>query len=188
MSSSDAAVRGSRVAPLSSSTSSIRLDEFDVKILQALVRDARLSNRALAREVGMSPPGVADRVGRLEAAGVIRGYRVELDYAALSRPMTVIIEVVSERSATQLELAEELIKIPEIERVEVITGTSDLQVHLRVRDQAHLNEVLFDSLLAQNPDIRHTNSYLALLTFEPESFDARLLDTLASEQDAPHPD
>ena len=51
-----------------------RLDETDIEILKYLVKDARISQRALALEIGMSPPAIADRIARLEADGVIHGY------------------------------------------------------------------------------------------------------------------
>src|SRR5437879_308162 len=61
----------------------VSLDDVDLEILDILVRDARSSQRHIAREVGMSPPAVAERIGRLERTGVIRGYRAELDRARL---------------------------------------------------------------------------------------------------------
>jgi Lrp/AsnC family leucine-responsive transcriptional regulator len=161
-----------------------RLDDVDLKILSYLVEDARISQRAIARAVGMSAPSVADRINRLEAAGVIQGYHATLNYGALERPMTVVIEVQSERSSTQPELAKRLVEMPEVERVDIVTGSTDLQLRLRVRDQAHLNEVLFNNLLLASTDIRHTETYLCLTTEQPDSFDGRLLDTLAQERAA----
>ena len=157
-----------------------KLDDIDIKLLKYLVADARLSQRALARAIGMSPPSVADRISRLEAAGVIEGYHATLNYSALRRPMTVIIDVQSDRSATQLDLAERLAEVPEVERVDVVTGRSDLQLRLRVRDPAHLNEVLFNSVL-RSSEIRRTETYLALLTHEPDAFADRVLESLSRE-------
>lgn len=170
----------SRALSSRGNTAHARLDEIDLEILGYLVRDARLSQRALARAVGMSPPAVADRIARLEAAGVIEGYRAAVNFAALGRAMTVIVGVVSNRSATQRELARSLAEIPEVERVDIVTGTTDLQVRLHVRDQQHLNDVLFDSLLAST-EIRHTETYLALSTFQPDNFSYRLLQHVAAE-------
>ena len=61
----------------------VELDDLDLALLRALAADARQSQRALARQIEMSPPAVADRLARLERSGVIRGYRVEVDWAAL---------------------------------------------------------------------------------------------------------
>ncbi len=156
------------------------LDDIDLEILGYLVSDARLSQRALARAVKMSPPAVAERIARLEASGVIEGYRATVNFAALGRPMTVIVGVKSERSAAQRDLAASLVNIPEVERVDIVTGLTDLQVRLHVRDQTHLNHVLFDSLLAST-EIRHTETYLALSTLEPDNFSRRLLEDIAEE-------
>jgi Lrp/AsnC family leucine-responsive transcriptional regulator len=158
----------------------IVLDEIDLKLLGFLLEDARLSQRAMARAIGMSPPAIADRVARLEASGVIKGYHADLNYAALNRPMTVLVGVVTDRSDTQRSLADRLVEVPEVERVDIVTGSSDLQVRLRVRDQTHLSEVLFESLLA-TPDIRHTETFLALATVEPDTFGGRLLQSLSDD-------
>jgi Lrp/AsnC family leucine-responsive transcriptional regulator len=158
-----------------------RLDDVDLKILSQLVQDARISQRALARNIGMSAPAVADRITRLENAGVIRGYRAQLDYTLLDRPMTVVIQVLSDRSTTQLELAEKLAAFPEVERIDVITGPTDLEVRLRVRDPEHLNEVLFGRLMTASSEIQRTETHIALVTFEPPDFALRLIQSLAED-------
>ncbi|MGX7825832.1 Lrp/AsnC family transcriptional regulator [Actinokineospora sp. 24-640] len=157
-----------------------RLDGTDVAILKYLAEDARLSQRAIARAVGMSPPAVADRIARLEALGVIEGYRARLNYALLGRTLTVIVGITSERSNGQRELAQQIVEIPEVEGVDLVTGGLDLQVRLRVRDQAHLNEVYFERLLAL-PGIRHTETALVLYAFTPDNFADRVLTSLPEE-------
>ena len=154
-----------------------RVDQKDLEILKYLVDDARLSQRAIARAIGMSAPAVADRIARLEAVGVIKGYRAQVDYALLDRSLMIIVGITSERSAAQRELARSLLKIPEVQSVDVVTGSLDLVVRLRVRDQSHLNEVFFDRLL-QFPGIRHTDSALALYTYEPDNFARTVLSSL----------
>lgn len=156
-----------------------RLDKTDVQILCYLSGDARLSQRAIARAVGMSPPAVADRIGRLESLGVIRGYRAELDYALLGRSLTVVVGIASERSDNQRELARKVLEIPEVEAVDLVTGKDDLQVRLRVRDQDHLNEVYFERLLAL-PGIRHTETALVLYAYTPDSFAKQVLTSLTT--------
>ena len=75
------------------STPKIEVDDLDLALLAALASDARQSRRALARQVEMSAPAVADRLARLERSGVIRGYRVDVDWAALGYPVVVYIAV-----------------------------------------------------------------------------------------------
>ncbi|MGC7095158.1 Lrp/AsnC family transcriptional regulator [Amycolatopsis lurida] len=69
------------------------LDEVNVRLLDELHRDPRLSMSALARRVGMSAPAVTERVQRLERAGVITGFRMEVDPAALGLPVTAFVRI-----------------------------------------------------------------------------------------------
>jgi Lrp/AsnC family leucine-responsive transcriptional regulator len=69
------------------------LDAVDEQILQSLIEDARLSIAALARRVGLSAPSTRDRVRRLEEAGVIRGYQIDIDPAALGLPISVWVRI-----------------------------------------------------------------------------------------------
>ena len=69
------------------------LDAIDVALLRALAASARVSVAELARLVGLSPPSVAERVRRLEEAGIVRGYEARIDPASLGRPLTALIRV-----------------------------------------------------------------------------------------------
>lgn len=69
------------------------LDPVNLRLLAALQADPRLSMSALARQVGMSAPAVTERVQRLERAGVIAGFRMQIDPAALGLPVTAIVRV-----------------------------------------------------------------------------------------------
>src|SRR5688572_13161151 len=73
------------------------MDAIDRRILRTLHAEARLSNTELAERVGLSASPCWARVRRLEQAGVIRGYRAELDQVKLGLPDTVIIEVMTEK-------------------------------------------------------------------------------------------
>ena len=69
------------------------LDAPNRRILEILSVDARISTSELARQVGMSAPAVRERMIRLEEAGVIRGYRADVDPAALGLPVTAWVRV-----------------------------------------------------------------------------------------------
>jgi Lrp/AsnC family transcriptional regulator, leucine-responsive regulatory protein len=153
------------------------VDTLDVAILRLLARDARISQRRLAREVGMSAPAVAERVARLERAGIIRGYRVDLDRAALGFGLVVYVGVVAVQGADQPDVVRALGQLPEVEDVHVVTGPKDLLVRLRVRDHEHLREVLFDRIW-NLPGIDRTETYISLGHMEPKDVDAALLDLL----------
>jgi len=69
------------------------IDEINRYILRALIDNPRQSTAELARTVGMSAPAVRERVGRLERAGVIRGYRLDVDPAAIGLPVTAWVRI-----------------------------------------------------------------------------------------------
>jgi Lrp/AsnC family transcriptional regulator, leucine-responsive regulatory protein len=70
-----------------------RIDRLDCRILTVLAADARITLADLARKVGLSAPSVAERMKRLEENGVIRGYAVQIDPAALGLPLAALIRV-----------------------------------------------------------------------------------------------
>src|SRR5438094_9500002 len=69
------------------------LDTTDRRILRILAQDGRASYQAVADEVGLSRPAIMERVKRLEEAGYIRGYRVQLDRAKVGLPVTAFVAV-----------------------------------------------------------------------------------------------
>ena len=73
--------------------STVLLDEIGRNLLQALQEDARLSFAELGRRIGLSPAATAERLRRLEEAGVIVGYRVEIDREALGLPVLAIVRM-----------------------------------------------------------------------------------------------
>jgi Lrp/AsnC family leucine-responsive transcriptional regulator len=72
-----------------------QLDDIDRQILDLLQRDARMTNAAIAAEVGLTAPSVFERVRKLEQRGVICGYTIKIDPAALGKPMTAFIRLVA---------------------------------------------------------------------------------------------
>ena len=70
-----------------------QLDDIDRQILDLLQREARMTNAAIAAEVGLTAPSVFERVRKLEQRGVIQGYTINIDPAALGKPMTAFIRL-----------------------------------------------------------------------------------------------
>lgn len=98
-----------------------RLDSTDIAIIETLVEDARTPVAKLARRIGMSSPSAAERLRRLEDAGVISGYKAQIDPEALGYGVTVYIRV--RPMAGQLpRVAELLPSIKEIVMCDRITG------------------------------------------------------------------
>lgn len=152
----------------------VEVDDLDLALLHALATDARQSQRALARQVEMSPPAVADRIARLERLGAIRGYRVDLDWAALGYPVVVYIAVTAGPGMDLSEIIKSIRALPEAQDMSVVTGGLDLLVRLRVRDHGHLRELLLAEIFQIN-GVQRTETFLSLADVEPENFTAAML-------------
>jgi Lrp/AsnC family transcriptional regulator, leucine-responsive regulatory protein len=157
------------------------VDELDLALLRALAVDARQSQRALARAIEMSPPAVADRLARLERTGVIRGYRVDIDWAALGFPVVVYLAVTAGPGMDLSEIIRTIRAMPEAQDMSVVTGGLDLLVRLRVRDHAHLRELLLTRIFQIN-GVQRTETFLSLADVEPGNFAAAMLDVMISHK------
>jgi len=113
-----------------------KIDPTDRKIIGELSADGRVPLAELGRRVNLSSPAVAERVQRLEQAGVITGYRAELDPRALGYQLTAIVRI--KPAPGQLPRIPELaLEIPEVGECHRITGEDCffLKVHLRSIDE-----------------------------------------------------
>lgn len=159
-------------------TPKVEVDDLDIALLRELAIDSRQSRRALARAVGMSPPAIADRLARLERAGAIRGYRADIDWAALGVPVVVYLAVTAGPGMELSQIISVLRELPEIQDMSVVTGGLDLLVRLRVRDQMHLRDLLLNTIF-QIPGVQRTETFLSLADVEPANFTLALLDQMA---------
>jgi Lrp/AsnC family transcriptional regulator, leucine-responsive regulatory protein len=117
------------------------LDATDIDLLQELDVDARLSLAELGRRVGLSPPAVADRLERLEEAGVIMSYRTEIDPRALGYELAVVLRI--RPAPRELKKVAELAqRTPEVVECHRITGDDCYLMKAHVRDVDHMEEVI----------------------------------------------
>jgi Lrp/AsnC family transcriptional regulator, leucine-responsive regulatory protein len=116
-----------------------------LRLLRELQADPRCPVSELARRVGMSPPAVRERVQRLEQAGVIAGYRTEVDPASLGFPVTAFTRIRPMPGALP-KLAELAAEIPEVTECYRITGEDCflVKVHAPALDQL---EAILDRFL-----------------------------------------
>jgi len=122
------------------------LDAVNLRLLEALGEDPRLSAAALGRRVGMSAPAVRERIGRLEAAGVIRGYRLDVDPAAIGLPVAAWVRI--RPGPGQLpKIAELAARTPEVSECHRISGDDCFLLKVHVPTIEALEQVLDRFLL-----------------------------------------
>jgi Lrp/AsnC family leucine-responsive transcriptional regulator len=117
------------------------LDEIGRKILKELQKDARTSYAELGRRVGLTTPAVIERVRKLEDAGIITGYRAEIDTARIGLPITAFIRMsISGVDYSHIiEVAEESREVLECHRG---TGGDSFIMKVAVTSVEHLQEVI----------------------------------------------
>jgi DNA-binding Lrp family transcriptional regulator len=121
-------------------------DSIDRALLLELQKDARQTNKALAEKAGVAPSTCLERVRELQARGVIRGFKADVDPAAVGRPMEAILSIQQRppQGRGMIEtLLEHVRKFPETLRVMALTGTTDFIIHVAVRDMDHLRDLVW---------------------------------------------
>ncbi|MGH8175439.1 MAG: Lrp/AsnC family transcriptional regulator [Steroidobacter sp.] len=117
------------------------LDQVDWTLLEELQADARQTHSSLARKVNLSPPAVAERIARLERAGVIRGYYTGVDATQLGWPIEAIVHFRRPRGAHENAVAA-ITAIPEVIECHRVTGPQFLVLKIRAASTRHLERVL----------------------------------------------
>jgi len=123
------------------------LDDTGWQLLHALQQNARLSYSELGQRVGLSSPAVAERIHRMEDAGIISGYHVEINRSKLGYPITAIIRMSTSPGDQCSRFATFVQEIPEVLECYRVTGSDSLIMKVMASSVEHL-ESLIDRLSA----------------------------------------
>ena len=134
------------------------LDPVNLQLLEELSLDGRVGIAELARRIGMSPPAVAERVQRLERAGVITGYRADVDPGEVGIPLTAFLQLRCETGHCLLKntAAEDF---PEVAEIHKLSGSFCTMLKVRATSMAHL-----EGLIERLGEHRNMNSHVVLST------------------------
>lgn len=131
---------------------STKLDDKDQKILEILKDHAEYTARQVARVTGLPATTVHNRITKLRNTGVIKKYTIVPDYIKLDKNfvayilLDVNIAVLKEKNRSQYDLMAELKKQYFVERVDIVTGGTDMIVVVRVKDAKEFDECLLKKL------------------------------------------
>ena len=124
----------------------VELDSISWQLIESLQHNARQSFAELARKVGLSTPAVAERIHRLEDAGIIAGYHASLDVSKLGATIRVLVRLTIPGGDLQISRTVAAIKeLAEISRCHRITGDESFVIEANVVSIRHL-EALIDRL------------------------------------------
>lgn len=140
------------------------LDDISLNILNILQEKARVPNVEVARQVGMAPSAVLERIRKLEKLGFIDGYEVRLNPERFGRGLIAFV-VVKPLAGREASVGERLSGIPSVQEVHFVAGEDGYLVKLRVRNAAELGRFLRQEI-AGIEGIRETRTLTVLDTLK----------------------
>ncbi len=151
---------------------SSELDDIDWRLLDALQSDARLSYNALSKRVHLSPPAVAERVRRLEAAGVISGYRATVDPALAGQPVLAFIQLRCSLGRCLLKTTDSE-TYPEVVEIHKLSGEHCTMLKVRAASLRH-----FEGVIERIGEHGQINTFVVLST----AYEGRPVSTVAPDR------
>ncbi len=137
------------------------IDAIDRKILQYLVKNARMPFLEIARECGISGAAIHQRVKKLDDAGIILGSQIVVDPKNLGFDVCAIIGIALSDPALNMTTVQDLKNIPEIVECHFITGKFNILIKLYCSDNEHLMHTIFDRVL-KIQGISQTETFISL--------------------------
>ena len=117
------------------------LDELNLAILQELLTNARISNTEIGRRVGLSAPAVADRIQKMEEAGIIQGSSITLDLDHIGLTIRAFISFKA-NNMTHIAMVNLFDSMPEIIEWHSVTGTASMLLKVAVATSKELEAVV----------------------------------------------
>ena len=141
----------------------MEMDRLDLRILDELQRNGRLSLTELGERIGLSTSPCAERVRRLERKGVITGYHARVDPVVLGRGLLVFVEItLASKSASVFEtVRRELSHMPEVMECHLVAGNFDYLVKARLPAMSAYRDLL-GSILRKLPVAAQSRSYVVM--------------------------
>lgn len=139
------------------------INEIDKKILNILQNDARIANAEIARQVGLAPSAVLERIRKLEERGVIKSFETKLDAAAVEYGLTAFVAVRTHECCSETDKF--LAEIPEVLEVHDVAGEDSYFLKVRVKNTEHLSRLLRERL-KNVPNVASTKTTIVLQTIK----------------------
>ncbi|WP_034632808.1 Lrp/AsnC family transcriptional regulator [Maridesulfovibrio bastinii] len=140
---------------------SLKLDVYDLKIIDVLQRDGRITKVKLAEAVHLSPTATWERLRRLEEAGIITGYQARIDLNRISPTTTVMVEITLKRHRSEdfKEFEKAVLTMPEITGCWATGGGVDYMMQVVAAD-VNSYQRFMDQLLESNVGVDRYFSYI----------------------------
>ena len=129
-----------------------KLDDIDLRILTILYRNADITNKELASQIGIAPSTCLERVKRMKSNGIIKGAFVDINFKTIGGNIEAIAAIRLQPYSEEIvnELRDDLLKLPEIVSLYHMGGSYDYFIHMSVRDSEHLRQFVFNAITSRD--------------------------------------
>ena len=141
------------------------IDAVSLKILKILQKKARIPNVEVARQVGMAPSAVLERIRKLEKQGFIDGYEVRLNPKRFAKSLVAFVRVKIKKLGDEKKIGEKLSRIAEVQEVHYVAGEDAFLVKVRAADTEDLGGLIRDKIAAI-ASVRSTQTAIVLSTYK----------------------
>jgi Lrp/AsnC family transcriptional regulator, leucine-responsive regulatory protein len=139
------------------------INDIDRKILNIIQNDARIANAEIARQVGLAPSAVLERIRKLEERGIIRGYTAQLDASQVDFGLTAFVAVRTNECCSETDKF--LAEIPEVLEVHDVAGEDSYLLKVRAKNTEDLARLLRERL-KNVPNVASTKTTIVLQTIK----------------------
>jgi Lrp/AsnC family leucine-responsive transcriptional regulator len=144
------------------------VDSIDLQIVRSLQANARETQADIARAVGLAPSAVLERIRKLEAKGIIKGYSARVEPKAVGLGMLAFVAVRTDEACAEDRISRALGDFPEILEVHHVAGDDCHLIKVRARDAEHLGQLL-RTRIGRIPGVRSTRTTIVLETIKETS-------------------
>ena len=136
-------------------------DKLDLQIIQAMMENAEISYAELGKQLFVSGGTIHVRIKKMQEFGIVKGTRLNVDLKLLGYDITAFVGIYLEKSSLYDAVAKELMKIPQIIRLNYITGNYSMFIEVVCKDITQLRFVLHDEL-QKIKGIERTETFISL--------------------------
>ena len=141
------------------------IDSKSIEILNILREKARIANVDVARQVGMAPSAVLERIRKLEKQKIIAGYEVRLDPKFFDKSLIAFITVITGENVDEIEVGKKLARRPQVQEVHYVAGEDAFLVKLRGADTEDIGHLIRETIRSID-GVRLTKTAIVMSTYK----------------------
>jgi Lrp/AsnC family leucine-responsive transcriptional regulator len=141
------------------------IDYINLNILKILQETARMPNAVVARQVGLAPSAVFERIRKLEKQEIISGYEVRLNPKFFARGLVAFVTVKIDEDADEIEIGKKLAYRPHVQEVHYVSGEDAFLVKLRGSDTEEIGRLIRETIRSIN-GVQLTKTAIVMSTYK----------------------